>query len=121
MFEQIAHRARRARLGRIAAAERLERRRLLAAISWTGAADQMSWGIGGNWSTGAVPTATDDVTINTNGTINNDTTHAVHDLNFSAGTITGAGELDVNRTLNWTGGTMSGTGKTVVAAAGSLN
>ncbi|HUB25227.1 MAG TPA: hypothetical protein VL992_07335 [Tepidisphaeraceae bacterium] len=43
--------------------ERLESRRLLSAITWTGSDDGKSWNDPGNWSGDAVPTGTDDVTI----------------------------------------------------------
>jgi hypothetical protein len=37
------------------------------------------------------------------------------------GTLTGAGDLTVAQTLNWTSGTMSGAGTTTVAPGGTLN
>jgi hypothetical protein len=43
---------------------RLESRRLLAAVSWTGLGDGVNWDSANNWSTHAVPTINDDVTIN---------------------------------------------------------
>ena len=104
----------------LAVAEKLERRALLTAMSWTGAADHSNWAMAGNWSTGSVPAADDDVTIFTADTIRSDDPRAVHDLSFQAGTISGSGELDVGGTFDWQGGTLAGTGKTVVAAAGQL-
>ena len=100
-------------------AEALERRRLLAAISWTGSADHMSWNLPRNWSSDTVPTASDDVTINTVDTIQSNATQAVHNLTFTAGAITGTGELDVGGAFHWTNGILSDS-KTVVAAAGSM-
>lgn len=47
-----------------ATVESLEVRRLLAAVSWTGAVSSF-WEEAANWSSGAVPTAVDDVTIGT--------------------------------------------------------
>ncbi len=46
------------------AIEPLENRRLLSAVSWTGMGDQHSWADKNNWSGGAVPGQSDDVTIN---------------------------------------------------------
>ena len=46
--------------------ERLEVRQLLTAVAWTGAIDN-NWDVAGNWSTGAVPTSTADVTIGASG------------------------------------------------------
>jgi hypothetical protein len=37
---------------------------MLSAVSWTGKGDGTSWNDGQNWSSQAVPGATDDVTIN---------------------------------------------------------
>ena len=43
--------------------ERLECRRLLEAVTWTGMGDQHSWADKNNWSGGTVPGQSDDVTI----------------------------------------------------------
>src|SRR6516225_2637877 len=43
--------------------ERLEERLAPSAVSWTGGAGTLNWTDAGNWSTGAVPTSADDVTI----------------------------------------------------------
>src|SRR4051812_12791195 len=43
--------------------ESLERRRLLAAISWDAGGDGVHWNDPANWSGDSVPTANDDVTI----------------------------------------------------------
>ena len=48
--------------------ESLERRALFAAVSWTGAAGDGLWNTPANWSGLAVPTSSDDVTINLSGT-----------------------------------------------------
>src|SRR5690242_8517573 len=68
---------------RRARAEELERRILLAAVSW--ATDSSGfWDVGANWSTGQPPTAGDDVTIDrgaANPTITVRTTVAAHSLN----------------------------------------
>lgn len=44
--------------------EQLERRSLLAAISWDGGGDGVSWNSANNWSGNALPGVNDDVTIN---------------------------------------------------------
>src|SRR5438270_573381 len=44
--------------------ERLEDRLAPAAVSWTGSAGTLNWGDAANWSSNAVPTSNDDVTIN---------------------------------------------------------
>src|SRR5436190_11300378 len=51
------------RLRRACLCESLERRRLLAAISWDAGGDGVHWNDPANWSGDAVPTANDDVTI----------------------------------------------------------
>jgi hypothetical protein len=43
--------------------ELLESRMLFSAVAWTGAGDGVSWGDPSNWSSRAVPTISDDVTI----------------------------------------------------------
>ncbi len=43
--------------------EYLEGRRLLAAVAWDGGGDGINWTDPLNWSTNAVPTGSDDVTI----------------------------------------------------------
>jgi hypothetical protein len=47
--------------------ETLEPRRVLSSVSWTGGGDGHSWGDTANWSSGALPGATDDVTISVAG------------------------------------------------------
>ncbi|HQY89644.1 MAG TPA: hypothetical protein PK402_13405, partial [Tepidisphaeraceae bacterium] len=44
--------------------EFLERRSLLASITWDGGGDGTSWSSANNWSTNSIPTSNDDVTIN---------------------------------------------------------
>jgi len=106
--------------GRRFSAEALERRRLLTAITWTGTFDHTNWNQPGNWSTNTVPTAADDVTINTANTIQSNSTQAVHNLTFNNGTIAGSGELDVGGAFHWVNGTLDTGGKTVVVNTGSL-
>src|SRR4051812_39321560 len=43
--------------------EPLERRRLLAAITWDGGGDAVSWNSANNWSNNLLPTSADDVTL----------------------------------------------------------
>ena len=129
------------------AIELLERRALLSAVSWTGGGDGVHWGDANNWSTHALPGTSDDVTINAvpatvvqvntgtdsvnsltssnqillkGGTLTLAAASQVTQLNFSSGTLSGAGNLTVTGTLNWSGGTMTGTGTTIVPSAGSL-
>ncbi len=42
-------------------------------------------------------------------------------MNFSSGTLGGAGNVTFGGTVNWTGGTMAGTGTTDIAAGATLN
>src|SRR5688572_5140666 len=44
--------------------EQLEKRKLFAAVAWTGAGDGVNWSDSDNWSGGVMPQASDDVTIN---------------------------------------------------------
>ena len=101
-----------------------------------------------NWSTDAVPTSSDDVIIGSGVTLTHNVsdTDSVQSLNcagtlsigggslslgsassitnltLQAGaTITGAGDLEIEGTMNWAGGTMSGSGTTTIDAAASLN
>jgi hypothetical protein len=120
--------------------EALEGRVLPAAVTWINPAGG-DWDTAANWSTGALPTAADDVHINTLGlTIthslgNTDRVRSLVSksaisisagtlalaspstlssaLALSGGTLTGAGALTIGGLFTWTGGTMSGTGPTV--------
>src|SRR4051812_641587 len=69
MIDRNGRPARRARRARVcfAAAELLEPRRLFAAVSWDGGGDGVHWTSAANWSTDALPTAADDVTISITG------------------------------------------------------
>src|SRR4051812_37949295 len=51
-------------LAHVAIVERLEDRAMLSAVTWTGSGDGSSWSDHNNWSTGAVPEASSDVTLN---------------------------------------------------------
>jgi hypothetical protein len=120
--------------------EALEDRWLPSAVSWISTSSG-DWDTPGNWSTGALPTPADDVTINKPGVT---VTHslgnfdAVHSLTstdaivlptgtlvlgaassisgtftLSGGTLSGVGTLTVSGQLAWSGGTMSGSGVTI--------
>src|ERR1700759_5305970 len=119
--------------------ERLEVRKLLAAISWSGPTSGGDWDTAANWSNNAIPTSADDVTIGANISINHagSTAASVHSLtsgagdtlNLSAGSITllaasnlvnfneSGGNLIIDKTVSmsgtsskWTGGYIDGGG-----------
>jgi hypothetical protein len=118
--------------------EALEDRTLPSTVTWTGAAGNYDWDTAGNWSTSALPGASDDVAINQTGiTITHSAAvaDAVNSLNsqanisisggslalagtstitagltISGGTLTGAGNVTVDGMLDWTDGTLAGTG-----------
>jgi hypothetical protein len=120
-----------------AALDFLEPRTLLSNVTWTGSADGKSWTVAGNWSDDAVPTASDDVTINLGGnpTIQiTSGTQAVHSLtstdalSISGGSLSVAANSSMSDGLAMTGGslladgsgiTLSVTGTTTVSG-GSL-
>jgi hypothetical protein len=129
-------------------AEALERRALLAAVSWDGGGNGTSWNDANNWSGNAVPTAADDVTVNvaTNPAIQVTDNRAVRSLvsdealtitalgtldvataaTFNAGftlagTLTGAGGVTLSGAAAWNGGAMSGAGTTTVAPGATLS
>jgi hypothetical protein len=117
--------------------EGLEDRTLPATVTWTNPLGG-NWSTASNWSTGKVPTILDDVIINQPGGVTithsggNDLVHSLSStdplvvsggylflaeastlsssLTFSAGTLTGGGDLTVNDLFTWTGGTLSGRG-----------
>jgi hypothetical protein len=80
-----------------------------ATVSWVGTANG-TWETPANWSTGTVPSVTDDVLINTFVTITLSQDEEVQSLTLRSGTITGSGALQVDARLTWTGGTITGTG-----------
>ncbi|MGF1635410.1 MAG: hypothetical protein ACFCVE_16310 [Phycisphaerae bacterium] len=67
--------------------ERMEQRRLLAAVSWDGGGDGVSWSDPLNWSGDVLPVAADDVTIDTAGTVRVLQNRTVNSLNVVAGTL----------------------------------
>ena len=108
--------------------EFLENRLLLTAIQWVGGATGL-WDQKGNWSNDAVPTAADDVTVNTPATItiqsgDSESVGSLTTVSNSTLSITG-GSLSVGRsgdpTLNsvlsgglaMTGGSLAATGTSV--------
>jgi hypothetical protein len=90
--------------------ESLEDRRVLAAVSWDGGGDGVNWSDGLNWSTNALPTSADDVTINVVGTITvthasgNDTIRSLtcaENLSITGGNLTvTTGASSVSGTFN---------------------
>jgi hypothetical protein len=84
----------------LALLEPLEPRTLLSNVSWTGQDDGKSWTDASNWSNDAVPTASDDVTINLSGNPMIQTTsgtQAVHPLTSSDPASITRGSLSVAR------------------------
>jgi hypothetical protein len=79
-------------------------------ITWDGSAGDNNWGTGGNWSTGAVPTASDDVVIPAlTGvsaiTVDNSSTYAVRSLNANLPiTIAASSTLIVNNPSTFNAG-----------------
>jgi YD repeat-containing protein len=128
--------------------EALESRLLLSAVNWDGGGDGTHWSDPLNWSSDVLPVAADDVTINfgaatidhaggddtihslnatnnfalSGGTLTINANSVVHgDFQLSNGTLDGAGDLSLSGAVNWTSGEMVGTGRTIVAAGGTLN
>jgi hypothetical protein len=107
----------------------LEHRSLLSAVNWVGGSGD--WDTKSNWSTGQVPGASDDVTINvspgitvTHQMTNNDQVDSLNvasadTLSISSGTLSiGSGMASaINGPLNLTGGTLEGTGTVTVSGA----
>ena len=117
--------------------------------TWTGASGGSTWGTAGNWSAGAVPTATDRACIPAGSTVRVQSAHtvgsvgvdgtleiaggalAVSDaaapsevraLTLSGGLLEGAATVNVSESFVWTGGDVGGTGRTVLesGAVGSI-
>jgi len=85
--------------------EALEDRRLMAAISWTGAVSN-DRDVGENWSGGVVPMAADDVTINV---------AATPIITLASGSNRPIQSLNSAETLLLTGGTLVVSGTTLVS------
>jgi hypothetical protein len=115
--------------------EQLEPRHLLAAVNWDGGGDGTRWDDPVNWSSDALPTAADDVTIDAGyGTIeHNAGDDSVHSLTTAApfilngGILTIADTLQVNNNFTLSGGALSdatvnfAAGQTLVMAADGGN
>lgn len=84
-------------------------------LTWTGAAGDMNWSNGANWSTSLAPTATDIAIIPDSSTVN------LSGGNFSIVTLT----VGANSTLTIAGGSNlaieGGTNNGTIAGAGTLN
>ncbi len=63
--------------------------------TWDGGGDGTSWNDAANWNPNGVPTASDDVVLNTNVSINVADAETVRKLAMSSGTLTGAGSVTV--------------------------
>ncbi len=103
---------------RLLGLESLESRRLLATITWTGAAGTFDWGTAGNWSsdtnTAAVPTAVNDVIIPS---LAGSQTITIASGTRAARTIQVGGD----EKLRITGGTLTVSGaSTVLSGTGNL-
>ena len=91
--------------------ELLEDRRLLATVTWVGAAGG-AWNVGSNWSGGNLPGASDDVVIDIAGA--NPITHSggsdtIHSLTSQETLVLSGGTLKVTGTIQGGGGiTLSG-------------
>ncbi len=99
--------------------EHLESRTLLSNVTWTGASDGTSWSVAGNWSDDAVPTASDNVTIDLNGihtiTINASTQATVNSLEASDPLAISGGSLQINASSSMTGGLAISSGGSLTA------
>jgi hypothetical protein len=141
--------ARLARRAQRVLSEVLEPRRLLAAVAWDAGGDGVNWSDPANWSTNALPTAADDVTIavpDGNPTIVVKDSEIVHSLTsneslslsggklelvapssiaasltLAGGELAGGGTVTVSGDFDWTGGTMSGSGSTRVLGTSTLS
>lgn len=117
--------------------EPLEQRMLLAAVSWDGGGDGSAWTDPLNWSNNALPTSSDDVTIQVPGADpviriasgNHSVRSLVSDetITLSLGSLSLATTAQVNKPLTLTGGslvggTWSGAGGIAITASnGTLN
>jgi hypothetical protein len=87
--------------------------RLLPAVSWTGSGDGVNWSDPRNWSSGALPTATDDVVINTDpgvtiqynlfGNTSIQSLQSANALNFALGSLAIAAPSTVDNVLTLSG------------------
>jgi hypothetical protein len=127
--------------------EALEDRTLPAAVTWTGNAST-HWSDAGNWSTGHVPGAGDDVVINRPGAVvvyDSSSNAVLHSLQLTAGTLSvgvpgrsapaltvtelllaggtlqGTADLTVSDTFFWLGGSVAGSGQVTVLGNLEIN
>ncbi len=101
----------------------LEPRTLLSNVSWTGQGDGTTWTQASNWSNDAVPTASDDVTINLSGnpTIQITTgTQSVHSLTSTDPLSISGGSLSVAASSTLSGG-LAMTGGSLIANGSGIN
>src|SRR5262245_38442977 len=95
--------------------ESLERRALLAAVSWVGGSAG-NWNVPGNWSGGGVPVAADDVTIGAGSTVTIDSNvGTIRSLTSNGLVVIAAGSLVISN-----GGLCSGSGSGVWLQGGTL-
>jgi hypothetical protein len=103
--------------------ERLEPRALLAAIFWTGLAGDGLWDTPENWAGLAVPTSSDDVTINLSGTysvtVSAPTAAAAGTLQLGGASGTQTLVIDGALALD-SGGTVTANGAVILRAGGHL-
>ncbi|MBI3465605.1 MAG: hypothetical protein HY000_21510 [Planctomycetes bacterium] len=127
--------------------EALEDRLVLAPISWAVDADG-AWGNAANWDLGRVPQAGDDVVIDrpggpfvithasgddsvasmqcdetfnlSGGSLDIAAVSTIRNLSLNA-TLSGAGQVTVSGTFDWTRGTISGTGAFTIPAGATMN
>jgi RHS repeat-associated protein len=125
----------------------LEDRTLLSTVSWIGPSGG-DWDTGSNWSTGLVPTASDDVQITqsgaaithqydhgdqvnsltsssaislSNGSLSIATTSTISNgFTLNGGVLDGSGTLTVTGLTTWSGGSMTGTGTTIAQGGMAL-
>ena len=64
-------------------------------ITWTGAQDEVTWGLGGNWSDNQVPTANDDVIVANVSNANNNTV-LVSGGSFAVKSLTASHPIDIS-------------------------
>ena len=116
--------------------ETLERRLVLSSVSWTNP-NGGDWNTASNWSSDAIPTAADDVTISigvsnpiTHDAANADAVNSVTSDNpivLSAGTLSIAAASTFGDTVTLSGGTLSGgpismtNGATLIGQGGTLD
>jgi hypothetical protein len=93
----------------------LERRPLLAAVSWTGLGDDTNWGDPNNWSTHTLPGAGDDVTISAAanpgvaaaGITSIQSLTSSDPFSLTGGSLTVMGQVQVSNTFKINGGTLA--------------